>query len=246
MSERQELDPYVFGREQRCFGCGPHNDVGLRLRFVREGDEVVTSWTPRPGYEGPPSVMHGGLQATLADEVAGWALVGLLGRMGFTTSLDVRFVRPVRIDREVQARAKVASRSGSIVTLHVTLRQDGKTTVLKPKVTIKAGEVIDATFMSRKALREFLEAQIEDAKKQGILFSVHLKATMMKVSDPKIFGHVVSVFFKEVFEKYKDTFQKLGVDPDNGLGDLYAKITDVVATVLDRWRLQHTYQLPKG
>src|SRR5581483_11610548 len=102
--------------------------------------------------------------------------------------------------------------------------QDGKTTVLKPKVTIKAGEVIDATFMSRKALREFLEAQIEDAKKQGILFSVHLKATMMKVSDPKIFGHVVSVFFKDVFEKHKDTFQKLGVDPDNGLGDLYAKI----------------------
>lgn len=105
--------------------------------------------------------------------------------------------------------------------------QDGKTTVLKPKVTIKAGEVIDATFMSRKALREFLEAQIEDAKKQGILFSVHLKATMMKVSDPKIFGHVVSVFFKEVFEKYKDTFQKLGVDPDNGLGDLYAKIKNL-------------------
>ena len=102
--------------------------------------------------------------------------------------------------------------------------QDGKTTVLKPKVAMKAGEVIDATFMSRRALREFLEAQIEDAKKQGVLFSVHLKATMMKVSDPKIFGHVVSVFFKEVFEKHKDTFQKLGVDPDNGLGDLYAKI----------------------
>jgi isocitrate dehydrogenase len=102
--------------------------------------------------------------------------------------------------------------------------QDGKITVLKPKVAMKAGEVIDATFMSRKALREFLEAQIEDAKKQGVLFSVHLKATMMKISDPKIFGHVVSVFFKEVFEKYKDTFQKLGVDPDNGLGDLYAKI----------------------
>ncbi|TAK09181.1 MAG: NADP-dependent isocitrate dehydrogenase [Candidatus Manganitrophaceae bacterium] len=107
--------------------------------------------------------------------------------------------------------------------------QDGKATVLKPKVTIKAGEVIDATFMSRKALREFIEAQIEDAKKQGVLFSVHLKATMMKVSDPKIFGHVVSVFFKEVFEKYKDTFQKLGVDPDNGLGDLYAKIKSLPA-----------------
>jgi isocitrate dehydrogenase len=102
--------------------------------------------------------------------------------------------------------------------------RDGKVTVLKPKLPLQAGEVIDATFMSRRALREFLEAQIEDAKKRGVLFSIHLKATMMKISDPKIFGHAVSVFFKEVFEKYKDVFQKLGIDPDNGLGDLYAKI----------------------
>jgi isocitrate dehydrogenase len=102
--------------------------------------------------------------------------------------------------------------------------QDGKTTMLKPKVTLKAGEVIDATFMSRRALREFLEAQMDDAKKQGVLFSIHLKATMMKVSDPKIFGHAVSVFFKDVFDKHAAVFQKLGVDPDNGLGDLYAKI----------------------
>ena len=102
--------------------------------------------------------------------------------------------------------------------------QDGKTTVLKPKISLKVGEVIDATFMSRRALREFLEAQIEDAKKQGVLFSIHLKATMMKVSDPKIFGHAVSVFFKDVFDKHGAVFQKLGVDPDNGLGDLYAKI----------------------
>lgn len=102
--------------------------------------------------------------------------------------------------------------------------QNGGVTVLKQKLPLLSGEIIDATFMSRRALREFIEAQIEDAKKQGILFSVHLKATMMKVSDPKIFGHVVSVYFKEVFEKYKDVFQKLGVDPDNGLGDLYIKI----------------------
>jgi len=102
--------------------------------------------------------------------------------------------------------------------------QDGKTTVLKPKLALQAGEVIDATFMSRRALREFLEAQIEDAKKQGVLFSIHLKATMMKVSDPKIFGHAVSVFYKDVFEKHAATFQKLGVDPDNGVGDLYIKI----------------------
>ncbi len=101
---------------------------------------------------------------------------------------------------------------------------DGKTTVLKDKIALQAGEVIDATFMSVKTLRKFLEEQIEDAKKQGVLFSLHMKATMMKVSDPKIFGHAVSVYYKDVFEKHAATFQKLGVDPDNGLGDLYIKI----------------------
>jgi len=102
--------------------------------------------------------------------------------------------------------------------------QDGKTTVLKPKVTLQAGEVIDATFMSKRALRQFLEEQIEDAKNRGVLFSIHMKATMMKISDPKIFGHAVTVYYKDVFEKYDETFKKLGVDADNGLGDLYAKI----------------------
>jgi isocitrate dehydrogenase len=102
--------------------------------------------------------------------------------------------------------------------------QDGKATPLKPKLSLQAGEVIDATFMSRRALRTFLEEQIDDAQKQGVLFSLHMKATMMKVSDPKIFGHAVSVFFKDVFDKHGAVLQKLGVDLDNGLGDLYAKI----------------------
>jgi isocitrate dehydrogenase len=102
--------------------------------------------------------------------------------------------------------------------------QDGKTTVLKPKVALQAGEVIDATFMSKRALRQFLEEQIEDAKNRGVLFSIHMKATMMKISDPKIFGHAVTVYYKDVFEKHADTFKKLGVDPDNGIGDLYIKI----------------------
>jgi len=102
--------------------------------------------------------------------------------------------------------------------------QDGTITVLKPKLALQAGEIIDATYMSRRALREFLEAQMEDAKKQGVLFSIHMKATMMKVSDPKIFGHAVSVYYKDVFDKYAATFQQLGVDPDNGIGDLYIKI----------------------
>ena len=102
--------------------------------------------------------------------------------------------------------------------------QDGKPAVLKSKIALQAGEVIDATFMSKRALRQFIEEQIEDAKRQGVLFSLHMKATMMKVSDPKIFGHAVSVYYKDVFDKYAATFQKLGVDPDNGLGDLYIKI----------------------
>ena len=102
--------------------------------------------------------------------------------------------------------------------------QDGKTTVLKPKVALQVGEIIDATFMSKRALRQFLEEQIEDAKKQGVLFSLHMKATMMKISDPKIFGHAVTVYYKDVFEKHGETLKKLGVDPDNGIGDLYLKI----------------------
>src|SRR5215212_8809519 len=102
--------------------------------------------------------------------------------------------------------------------------QDGKTTVMKPKVPLQVGEVIDATFMSKRALRQFLEEQIEDAKKQGVLFSLHMKAKMMKVSDPKIFGHAVTVYYKDVFEKHGETLKKLGVNPDNGIGDLYIKI----------------------
>ena len=102
--------------------------------------------------------------------------------------------------------------------------QDGGTKVLKEKLALLDGEIIDATVMSKSALRTFLEEQVEDAKKKDVLFSVHLKATMMKVSDPIIFGHVVSVFFKAVFEKHASVFKELGVNPNNGLGDLYAKI----------------------
>ena len=105
--------------------------------------------------------------------------------------------------------------------------QDGNTEVLKEKLALLDGEIIDATVMSKRALRAFLEEQVEDAKKKGVLFSVHLKATMMKVSDPIIFGHVVSVFFKDVFEKHASVFAELGISPNNGLGDLYAKIKNL-------------------
>lgn len=102
--------------------------------------------------------------------------------------------------------------------------KNGKTTVLKKDLALIDGEIIDAAVMRKRVLRSFLEEQIKDAKEKDILFSVHLKATMMKVSDPIIFGHVVSVFFKEVFEKHSQTFKKLSISPNNGLGELYNKI----------------------
>ncbi|MDI3486405.1 MAG: isocitrate dehydrogenase, partial [Methanolobus sp.] len=103
----------------------------------------------------------------------------------------------------------------------------GNKTLLKDKAPLLAGEIIDASVMSKKALQAFLAEQIEDAKAKDVLFSVHLKATMMKVSDPIIFGHVVKVFFKDIFDKYGDLLSELGVNPNNGLGDLYTKIQNL-------------------
>lgn len=105
--------------------------------------------------------------------------------------------------------------------------EEGNVEVLKEKTPLLEDEVMDASVMSRKKLREFIRDQIDDAKVRDMLFSVHLKATMMKVSDPIIFGHVVSVYFKDVFEKYADTFKKLGINPNNGLKDLYSKISEL-------------------
>ncbi len=101
---------------------------------------------------------------------------------------------------------------------------DGGVTVLKAKTPLQAGEIIDASAMSRKALRAFFAEQIASAKQDGVLFSLHVKTTMMKISDPIIFGHAVSVFFADVFEKHAATFARIGVDPDNGMGDLLARI----------------------
>ena len=113
---------------------------------------------------------------------------------------------------------------------------DGTVSVLKDNIALQAGEVIDAACMSAQALREFLEAEIQDANKQGVLMSLHMKATMMKVSDPIIFGHAVKVYYRDVFEKYSEQFAELGVDANNGIGDVYAKIqslTDEERTAIE-------------
>jgi isocitrate dehydrogenase len=106
---------------------------------------------------------------------------------------------------------------------------DGTKTVLKDKTPVKAGEIIDAAVLSAAQLRSFLKAQIADAKAKGVLFSVHLKATMMKVSDPVIFGHVVSVFYEDVLARHADALKQVSFDPNNGIGDLYAKIAALPA-----------------
>ena len=108
---------------------------------------------------------------------------------------------------------------------HLTL--DNTETVLREGIALKAGEVIDASCMNRNALCEFLTEVIDDAKAQGVLMSLHLKATMMKVSDPIIFGHAVTVYYRDVFKKHAGKFELLGVDPNNGIGDVYTKIDNL-------------------
>ena len=124
------------------------------------------------------------------------------------------------------------------------VQDNGTTVILKDGLSAFDGEVLDGSFMSKNALRAFYSEQIEDAKAKGILLSLHLKATMMKVSDPIMFGHAVSVYYKDVLEKYADELNELGVDINNGIGDLYAKIqnlpeakrTEIEAAIMETYK----------
>ena len=120
-------------------------------------------------------------------------------------------------ERSVTLQANTTARIEHVAT-------DGAVTVLKESLPLLAGEVLDATYMSRQALVDFLKEQVRDANEKGVLFSLHMKATMMKVSDPIIFGHAVRAYFADVFAKHRETFDRLGVNPNNGLGDVLAQI----------------------
>ncbi|MFL9843886.1 NADP-dependent isocitrate dehydrogenase [Flavobacterium rhizosphaerae] len=120
--------------------------------------------------------------------------------------------KSVVMDKATDVRIEFVSKNGTV-------------TVLKQSTPLKDGEIIDSSALNMQALKQFISKQVEDAKAKGVLFSVHLKATMMKVSDPIIFGAFVEVYFKDVFEKYAQLFEDLGVDTRNGLGDVYAKIS---------------------
>jgi isocitrate dehydrogenase len=109
--------------------------------------------------------------------------------------------------------------------------KSGNTTVLKPVTKLLAGEIIDSMFMSKKALCEFYEAQLEDARETGVMFSLHVKATMMKVSHPIVFGHCVRIFYKDAFEKHAKLFDEIGVNVNNGMANLYDKIASLPASL---------------
>ncbi|MGE3928279.1 MAG: NADP-dependent isocitrate dehydrogenase, partial [Lautropia sp.] len=111
--------------------------------------------------------------------------------------------------------------------------KSGKTIVLKPKVALQAGEIIDSMYMSKKALCDFYEEQMEDARKTGVMFSLHVKATMMKVSHPIVFGHAVRIFYKDAFAKHGKLFDELGVNVNNGLSNLYEKIESLPTSKRD-------------
>lgn len=113
------------------------------------------------------------------------------------------------------------------------ITKSGKTIVLKPKVSLMDSEIVDSMFMSKKALCEFYEREIEDARKTGVMFSLHVKATMMKVSHPIVFGHCVRIFYKDAFEKHAKLFDEIGVNVNNGMANLYAKIATLPVSVRD-------------
>ncbi|MGF1842435.1 NADP-dependent isocitrate dehydrogenase [Vibrio clamense] len=130
-------------------------------------------------------------------------------------------------DKDFFGSEKSVTVSGETQARIEFVAQDGTTKVLKDALALQDKEIIDASVLNQSALVSFFEKEIEDAKKQDVLLSLHMKATMMKVSDPVIFGHAVKVYYKDVFAKYGELFEELGVDVNNGLGDVYAKIASL-------------------
>ena len=124
-NDRIELDPHVFGEGQPCFGCSQDHPFGFRLRFAREGDEIVTTFTPTDRHQGPPGIMHGGLVTTLADEIAAWTLIGLRERFGFTAALEGRLARAVRVGVPVEGRGRIVSDTSRIADVETRLVQSG-------------------------------------------------------------------------------------------------------------------------
>ncbi len=125
-----DLDPDVFGSGQPCFGCAQDHPIGFHLRFTRDADSVSTTFVPSDRYQGPPGIMHGGLVMTLADEIGAWTLIGLLDKFGFTAQVSGKLKRPVRVGREVLGVGRILKGGSRVVTVLVTLSQDGEVAFL--------------------------------------------------------------------------------------------------------------------
>lgn len=119
------LDGSLFGPGQPCFGCSPDHPAGFRLRFTVDGDDVVTKVTPGPHHQGPLGLLHGGLAATIADEVAAWAVLAGTGKFGFTTSFSARLAKGLRVGVEVEGRGRLTNVTSRVVKATAELRQEG-------------------------------------------------------------------------------------------------------------------------
>lgn len=122
----EALDGHLFGSDQPCFGCGPRHPIGMHLTFEREGDEVVTRFVPPEPYQGAPGIMHGGLVATLADEVAAWALIAGAGKFGFTVSFEAKYRRAVKIAVPCEGRGRITGPVRRITDIEVRVLQEGE------------------------------------------------------------------------------------------------------------------------
>jgi acyl-coenzyme A thioesterase PaaI-like protein len=120
------LDPLMFGEDQTCFGCSPTHPTGLQMKFAREGDVIVTELVPRQGHQGPPGIMHGGLVTTLADELAAWVVIGVLGKFGFTAAIECKILKPLRVGVPVHGRGFIVRPGTRVVRVAVVLSQNGE------------------------------------------------------------------------------------------------------------------------
>lgn len=120
------LDGTLFGDNQPCFGCATDHPIGFRLTFERDGDDIVTRFTPSERYQGPPGIMHGGLVMTLADEIGAWAVITQLETFGFTAEMNTKLHKPVRIGVEIEGRGRIIKPGSRVVGVEVELHQAGQ------------------------------------------------------------------------------------------------------------------------
>ncbi len=122
-SQSIDLDPALFGDASPCFGCSPTHPIGFRLKFAREGNEVVTRFVMGQQYQGPPGIVHGGLVTTIADELAAWTVIGMKERFGFTAAIEARLKRPLRIDVETVGRGRIVRDGSRLIKVGISLSQ---------------------------------------------------------------------------------------------------------------------------